>query len=151
MLNPPVLLGVLAKLFTLLFPEAVRNRLRFDSGPLKDVGDLREISIGGEGRDDFLNQVDALAYDWMLNHSISNELDNCIQLQSKVNYNNPTNFCKFAACRIRSGVAANKNCCCNSKSNHSYYFVPAWQWYPLKIHTRGAMAFWWSGPNYTRV
>jgi len=63
MLNPPVLLGVLAKLFTLLFPEAVRNRLRFDSGPLKDVGDLREISIGGEGRDDFLNQVDALAYD----------------------------------------------------------------------------------------
>ena len=47
MLNPPVLLGVLAKLFTPLFPEAVRNRLRFESGPLKDVGDLREISIGG--------------------------------------------------------------------------------------------------------
>ena len=63
MLNPPVLLGVLAKLFTPLFPEAVRNRLRFESGPLKDVGDLREISIGGEGRDDFVNQVDALAYD----------------------------------------------------------------------------------------
>lgn len=60
MLNLPV---VLAKLFTPLFPEAVRNRMRFESGPLKDVGDLREISIGGEGRDDFLNQVDALAYD----------------------------------------------------------------------------------------
>ena len=49
MLNPPKLLGVLAKLFTPLFPEAVRRRLRFESGPLRDVEDLREISAGGGG------------------------------------------------------------------------------------------------------
>ena len=63
MLNPPKLLAVLAKLFTPLFPEAVRKRLRFESGPLRDVEDLREISAGGVGREEFVTQVDALAYD----------------------------------------------------------------------------------------
>jgi hypothetical protein len=50
MLNPPVLLGVLAKLFTPLFPETVRKRLQFESGLLRDVEDLREISIGVKGK-----------------------------------------------------------------------------------------------------
>ncbi|KAL3823629.1 hypothetical protein ACHAXA_005610 [Cyclostephanos tholiformis] len=63
MLNPPALLGVLARLFTPLFPMAVRRRLKFVSGPLRDVVDLREISAGGIGREEFVAQVDALAYD----------------------------------------------------------------------------------------
>ncbi|KAL3798243.1 hypothetical protein ACHAW5_001369 [Stephanodiscus triporus] len=63
MLNPPALLGALARLFTPLFPRAVRDRLRFVSGPLGDVADLREISAGGTKREDFVTQVDALAYD----------------------------------------------------------------------------------------
>ena len=63
MLNPPKLLAVLAKLFTPLFPEAVRKRLRFESGPLRDVEDLRDILAGGVGREEFVSQVDALAYD----------------------------------------------------------------------------------------
>ncbi len=57
MLNPPKLL------FTPLSPEAVRKRLRFESGPLRDVEDLRDILAGGVGREEFVSQVDALAYD----------------------------------------------------------------------------------------
>jgi hypothetical protein len=63
MLNPPALLGVLVRLFTPLFPSAVRRRLKFVSGPLRDVEDLTEISMGGIGREEFVAQVDALAYD----------------------------------------------------------------------------------------
>ena len=62
MLNPPTLLKMLVALFNPLFPEAVRQRIRFVSGPLKDVEDLREIVEGGKGRDEFVNQIDALAY-----------------------------------------------------------------------------------------
>jgi hypothetical protein len=62
MLNPPTLLKMLVALFNPLFPEAVRKRIRFVSGPLKDVEDLREIADGGKGRDEFVKQVDALAY-----------------------------------------------------------------------------------------
>lgn len=62
MLNLPKLLGALVKLFTPLFPKEVRKRLRFESGPLKDVEDLMEISEGGKGRDEFVTQVTALAY-----------------------------------------------------------------------------------------
>mmetsp|Transcript_3521 Transcript_3521/g.8976 ORF Transcript_3521/g.8976 Transcript_3521/m.8976 type:complete len:307 (+) Transcript_3521:92-1012(+) len=63
MLNLPKLLGALVKLFTPLFPKVVRKRLRFESGPLKDVEDLKDISEGGKGRDAFVSQVTALAYD----------------------------------------------------------------------------------------
>lgn len=62
MLNLPTLARALVKLFTPLLPEAVRNRIRFESGPLKNVGDLREIAEGGVGRDEFLGQVEVLAY-----------------------------------------------------------------------------------------
>jgi hypothetical protein len=43
--------------------EAVRKRLRFESGLLRDVEDLRENSIGVKEREDFVNQVNALAYE----------------------------------------------------------------------------------------
>ena len=62
MLNLPSLLGALVKLFTPLFPAAVNERLRFSKGPLSKVEDLREIAIGGNGREDFINDVDRLAY-----------------------------------------------------------------------------------------
>jgi len=63
MLNLPTLLGALVKVFTPLFPKTVRNKLRFERGPLKDVEDLRDIAEGGKGRDEFVEQVNALAYD----------------------------------------------------------------------------------------
>jgi len=62
MLNLPSLLGPLVSIFKLLLPKAVTKRLRFENGPLKDVEDLREIADGGKGRDEFVDQVNALAY-----------------------------------------------------------------------------------------
>jgi len=63
MLNLPTLLGALVKVFTPLFPKTVRSKLRFEAGPLKNVEDLRDIAEGGVGRDEFVDQVNALAYD----------------------------------------------------------------------------------------
>lgn len=40
LLNLPRLLGALVKLFTPLFPEKVRQKLKFERGPLKDISDL---------------------------------------------------------------------------------------------------------------
>lgn len=62
MLNLPSLLGALVKLFTPLFPAAVNERLRFSKGPLSKVEDLREIAIGGKGREDFISDIERLAY-----------------------------------------------------------------------------------------
>jgi len=62
MLNLPRLLSALVKLFTPLFPEKVRARLKFDSGPLKDVDDLMDISYGGKHRQAFLDEIDKLVY-----------------------------------------------------------------------------------------
>lgn len=62
MLNLPSLLGALVKLFTPLFPKAVNERLRFAKGPLSNVEDLREIVVGGKGREEFVKEVDSLAY-----------------------------------------------------------------------------------------
>ena len=62
MLNLPSLLGALVKLFTPLLPKAVTARLKFAKGPLSNVEDLREIAVGGKGRDKFVNEVDSLAY-----------------------------------------------------------------------------------------
>lgn len=62
MLNLPSLLGPLVTLFKLFLPKAVTKRLRFENGPLKDVEDLREIADGGKGRDEFVDQMNALAY-----------------------------------------------------------------------------------------
>ena len=62
LLNLPMLLGALVKLFTPLFPEEVRKRLKFEQGPLKDVNELTEIGPNGvkASRDLFLKQIDGL-------------------------------------------------------------------------------------------
>jgi hypothetical protein len=62
LLNLPLLLGALVKLFTPLFPPAVKARLRFESGPLKGVEDLMDVVPGGAGRDKFLKDVNDLVY-----------------------------------------------------------------------------------------
>lgn len=66
LLNLPRLLGALAKLFTPLFPEEVRKKIKFARGPLSDVTALSEILAGGSGdaskRDRFLDAVDELVY-----------------------------------------------------------------------------------------
>jgi len=62
MLNLPTLVRPLVKIFKLFLPKAVTERLRFENGPLKNVEDLREISEGGKGREEFLEQVEVLAY-----------------------------------------------------------------------------------------
>lgn len=65
LLNLPRLLGALAKLFTPLFPEEVRKKIKFARGPLSDVTELSEI-LAGSGdkrkRDNFLDAVDELVY-----------------------------------------------------------------------------------------
>lgn len=63
LLNLPRLLGALVKLFTPLFPEKVRQRLKFESGPLKNVDTLMDIVEGGKDRQQFLNEIDKLVYD----------------------------------------------------------------------------------------
>lgn len=64
LLNLPRLLGALVKLFTPLFPLEVRNRLKFERGPLKEVDDLVEISGLSMGnaaaREKFLDQIDEI-------------------------------------------------------------------------------------------
>jgi len=62
LLNLPKLLSALVKLFTPLFAEDVRKRLKFAQGPLKDVTNLSEISPSGDAasRELFLKQIDEL-------------------------------------------------------------------------------------------
>mmetsp|Transcript_17244 Transcript_17244/g.22437 ORF Transcript_17244/g.22437 Transcript_17244/m.22437 type:complete len:296 (+) Transcript_17244:88-975(+) len=62
LLNLPTLLNALVKLFTPLFPEDVRKRLKFAKGPLKNVSDMSEISPSGDAasRALFLKQIDDL-------------------------------------------------------------------------------------------
>jgi len=60
LLNLPSLLGALVKLFKPLFPPAVQKKLKFEQGPLKNVGDLKSLGVGGDARDTFLKQIDAI-------------------------------------------------------------------------------------------
>lgn len=62
LLNLPTLLSALVKIFTPLFPDEVRKRLKFEQGPLRDVKELIEISPGGNvaSRNLFLKQIDDL-------------------------------------------------------------------------------------------
>jgi hypothetical protein len=64
LLNLPKLLSALVKLFTPLFAEDVRKRLKFARGPLIDVTDLSEISPSGNAasRELFLEQIDELCW-----------------------------------------------------------------------------------------
>lgn len=61
LLNLPRLLGALVKLFTPLFPKAVLERLRFESGPLKGVNDLTLLlrSASGAERERYLADIHA--------------------------------------------------------------------------------------------
>jgi CRAL/TRIO domain len=61
LLNLPMLLSALVQLFTPLFPESVKARLKFVQGPLKDVQDLRQIassSTESAVRRQFLDQLE---------------------------------------------------------------------------------------------
>jgi hypothetical protein len=62
LLNLPKLLGALVKLFTPLFPASVRERLRFEAGPLGGNTDLTQILPGRPEHDKFLNDIDRLVY-----------------------------------------------------------------------------------------
>lgn len=62
LLNLPPLLSALVKLFTPLFPESVKARLRFEQGPLSDVASLRDIAKPGVVRETFLDQIDRIVY-----------------------------------------------------------------------------------------
>ncbi|KAL7568645.1 hypothetical protein ACA910_022743 [Epithemia clementina (nom. ined.)] len=63
LLNLPIVLSALVKLFTPLFPESVKARLRFEQGPLKEITDLTEIvQPGTVQRQTFLQQIDQLVY-----------------------------------------------------------------------------------------
>ena len=66
-------------------------------------------------------------------------MDNCIIIQSKVAYDNPKNLLQVCACRMRSGVAQKKLVAVTVSQINHIILSPAWQWYPLKIYTRGAM------------
>lgn len=62
LLNLPILLTALAKLFTPLFPPDVRAKLRFEKGPLNDLDDLSELFQDGPARESFMNDLDRLIY-----------------------------------------------------------------------------------------
>jgi len=66
LLNLPRLLTALVKIFTPLFPEEVRKKIKFARGPLSDVTALNEILAGsgsdGSKRDNFLTAVEELIY-----------------------------------------------------------------------------------------
>lgn len=64
LLNLPRLLSALTKLFTPLFPEEVRKKLKFERGPLENV-ELTEISHSGDQakREKFLTDIDNMLKD----------------------------------------------------------------------------------------
>lgn len=64
LLNLPRLLSALVKLFTPLFPKEVKERLKFQQGPLQDVSDLQLVASTASGveRDTFIKQLDNVVY-----------------------------------------------------------------------------------------
>lgn len=62
LLNLPTLLSALVKLFTPLFPDAVKKRIKFRRGPLKDVADLSMLARDTPERAKFWQQLDELVY-----------------------------------------------------------------------------------------
>ena len=63
LLNLPSLLGAPVKLFTPLFPDAVRKRIRFEKcEQLKNVDNLMQVVESGAVRDEFIEQIDMLSY-----------------------------------------------------------------------------------------
>lgn len=62
LVNLPKLLGAIVKIFTPLFPAAVKARLRFEQGPLKGCQDLMNVSYGGSERAKFMQDLDERIY-----------------------------------------------------------------------------------------
>jgi hypothetical protein len=63
LLNLPVLLSALVKLFTPLFPDSVKRRLKFEQGPLKNVVQLADLAKpDSPQRAEFLRQLDEIVY-----------------------------------------------------------------------------------------
>lgn len=65
LLNLPSLLGALVKLFTPIFPEKVRQKLKFEQGPLKNISDLSVVGSSNKQspeRKAFLDALDKLIY-----------------------------------------------------------------------------------------
>lgn len=62
LLNLPRLVSAIVKLFTPLFPEKVREKIKFEQGPLAKVEDLVNLAPGGKDRDSFLADIDAIVY-----------------------------------------------------------------------------------------
>ena len=64
LLNLPVLLSALVKLFTPLFSQAVKERLKFQQGPLKQVQDLRDVASASSSpaRAEFVQQLQKILY-----------------------------------------------------------------------------------------
>jgi hypothetical protein len=64
LLNLPLLLSALVKLFTPLFPKEVRDRIKFEQGPLKTVTDmLTLVQPSSQERDTFLKEIDRMVYE----------------------------------------------------------------------------------------
>jgi CRAL/TRIO domain len=65
-LNLPALLSALVKLFTPLFPEAVRQRIKFENGPLKKLSSLEQVASSkadnSPERAAFLKDLDTIVY-----------------------------------------------------------------------------------------
>jgi hypothetical protein len=59
LLNLPRVLASLIRVFKPLFPKSVQEKLKFEQGPLRDVGDLRELLDPGN-RDKFLAEIQTL-------------------------------------------------------------------------------------------
>ena len=64
LVNLPLLLSALVKLFTPLFPAAVKERLKFEQGPLKQVVDLRDVASTSSSREraEFVQQLQDILY-----------------------------------------------------------------------------------------
>jgi hypothetical protein len=64
LLNLPTLLSALVKLFTPLFPDSVKQRLKFQQGPLKNVQTLVDVASSSTvpARSEFVQQLDDILY-----------------------------------------------------------------------------------------
>lgn len=64
LLNLPALVAALVQLFTPLFPESVKARLKFQQGPLKNVSDLTQVASRSSSaeRNQFVQQLNDILY-----------------------------------------------------------------------------------------
>ena len=62
LLNLPALVGTLVKVFTPLFPPAVRKKIKFESGVLNKGEELEDYVVGGKSRRKFETEIENLVY-----------------------------------------------------------------------------------------